>query len=303
MRVIDDGAIAAAGAIRRKSEYHYALFEYLRSPKILLSLERCGIRPEGRRILDAGCGAGGTCLSLAEESPLTVGLDLDARFRGTGTRLAREKGIANARFVQGDGARLPFRDGVFDLVVSHEVVEHVYAAEAYVRECARVLRPGGVLYLSTAPHLSLTGAHLPRLRLPFPLHLVLGRRLALRILLALARNAPWLFRDPVESSSFLLQARQGKEVRDSLLQLVTVRKLSGWIDAASLRRLHEERRITGFFRRALPGPVARLLARQPGIQDVMIAHIECVLQKGDEKRGQPISQTGAPAPGRFSSPI
>ena len=278
MRAIDDRAIAEAGAVRRRSEYHYALFEYLRSPKIIKTLEGAGVSLAGR-ILDAGCGAGGTCLSLAEESALAVGLDLDARFRGSGTRLAGERGVTNARFVQGDGARLPFRDAAFDLVVSHEVVEHVHAAEAYVRECARVLRPGGVLYLSTAPYLSLTGAHLPRLRVPVPLHLLLGRAPAFHVLLALARRAPWVFREPVESSSFLLQARQGKDVKDSLLQHVTVRRLGGWIDAARLTRLREERRVTGFFQRALPDGVRRYLAERAGIQDVMIGHIECVLQK------------------------
>ena len=157
MRTLDEAALREAAAARFRSEYDYAVFEYRRSAKVLQALERAGVSAHGR-VLDAGCGGGGTALSLAEESAFAVGLDLEARFRGSGTRLAAEKRIANAAFVQGDAARLPFRSAAFDLVFSHSVIEHVASAEDYLRECFRVLRPRGVLYLSTAPTLSLAGA-------------------------------------------------------------------------------------------------------------------------------------------------
>src|SRR5262249_34057652 len=148
VRTVDERALAAAAAARFRSEYDYAVFEYLRSAKVLQALERAGVSAHGR-VLDAGCGGGGTALSLAEESGFAVGLDLEARFRDSGTRLGAEKRIPNAAFVQGDAARLPFRAGAFDLVFSHSVIEHVASAERYLAECFRVLRPGGVLYLST----------------------------------------------------------------------------------------------------------------------------------------------------------
>ena len=49
-------------------------------------------RGSAGRVLDAGCGGGGTALSLAEESAFAVGLDLEARFVGSGTRLGRGEG-------------------------------------------------------------------------------------------------------------------------------------------------------------------------------------------------------------------
>lgn len=278
MRTIDDQAIRAAGAVRRRSEYDYAVFEYLRSAKILETLDRVGVAVKGR-VLDAGCGPGGVTLSLAEESALAVGLDLDARFRGTGTRLAADKGIRKAAFVQGDGSRLPFRDGAFDVVLSHSVIEHVSEAEAYLRECHRVLRPGGFLYLSTSPYLSLTGAHLPRLRIPVPLHLLLGRRLAFPIFRFLARRAPWTLTEGPEASSFVRQAGEGRPVSDSLRQWVTVKLLASWIDAAGFLRLREDHHLTGFFRKVVPRPLRRFLARRHLARDVMIGHIECVLVK------------------------
>jgi len=278
MNVVDDDAIARAAAVRRRSEYDYAVFEYLRGPKILENFEAAGVNPRGR-LLDAGCGAGGTAISLAEEGARVVGLDLDARFRDAGTRLRREKSVEAVRFVQGDGARLPFRGETFDFVLSHEVVEHVYAADLYLAECHRVLRPGGLLYLSTAPYLSLTGAHLPRLRVPIPLHLLVGRRAAFAAFRLLGRHAPWTLRERRESSSFLMALSEGRPVNDSLRQHVTVRRLERWLEAAGFSPVWTHRRVTGFFLRALPAALRRRLAETPFIQDVMIGHIECVLRR------------------------
>ena len=278
MRTVDNAAIAAAAEARFRSEYHYAVFEYLRSAKVIQALERAGAPLRGR-VLDAGCGGGGTALSLAEEAGFSVGLDLDARFRGSGTVLAAEKRIANAAFIQGDGGRLPFRSGSFDLVFSHSVIEHVRSAEAYLDECHRVLRRGGFLYLSTAPYLSLAGAHLPRLLVPFPLHVLLGRRVAFSTFRLLARRAPWSLQERTEANTFLTMAAQGREKEDDLLQRVTVGRLGAWIRAAGFRLLREERYVTGFFRRFVPAPLRRLLEATPGTRDLMIGHIQCVLEK------------------------
>src|SRR4029453_15018209 len=135
-------------------------------------------------------------------------LDLPARFQGAGTRLAAEKGIARAAFVRGDATFLPFAAGSFDLVFSHSVIEHVTSAEAYLKECHRVLRPGGVLYLSTAPYLSLAGAHLPRLLVPVATHIPSGRRAAFRVFRFLARVAPWTLREPKEANTFVALAAE-----------------------------------------------------------------------------------------------
>jgi ubiquinone/menaquinone biosynthesis C-methylase UbiE len=278
VRAIDDAAIAKAGAIRRRSEYDYTHFEYLRSGKIIVAIERSGLRIGGR-VLDNGCGPGGTALSLAEEARFVVGLDLDARFREAGTRFARERNTVNAAFVQGDGSRLPFPDGSFDLVLSHSVIEHVVEAERYFRECFRVLRRGGGLYLSTQPYLSLTGCHLPRLKVPIPVHLVLGRRAALAIFRFLARRAPWTLRDPRESNTWILLAEQGRPIPDSLAQRVTVRRVLRWAASAGFDRVREDLHLTGFFRRFVPGPLRRVLAALPWTQDVMVGHLECVLSK------------------------
>ncbi len=261
--------------MRFRSEYDYALFEYYRSAKVIGFLEASGISIRGT-ILDAGCGGGGMPLSLAEEASLVVGIDLVDRFRDAGTRLANERQIQNLRFVQADGIALPFKAGTFDLVLSHAVIEHVSDAPHYLQECARVLKPGGAMYLSTAPYLSFAGAHLPRLKIPVPLHLLIGRQAAFGTFRILARRAPWTLREPAHENSFIRAARKNEKKEDDLLEKVRVRRLRSQIGAAGLRIVREELHLTSTFRRA-PASVLRWLRDSPLTQDIVIGSMDYVL--------------------------
>ncbi|HMF61776.1 MAG TPA: class I SAM-dependent methyltransferase [Vicinamibacterales bacterium] len=275
MRRIDESAIKAHADLRFRSEYDYALFEYYRSAKVLAFLERAGVPVRGR-VLDAGCGGGGMPLSLAEEATQVVGIDPAERFQDAGVRLGRERGIANLHFALADGMALPFPTGAFDLVLSHAVIEHVADAPLYLRECARVLAPGGHVYLSTAPYLSFAGAHLPRLRIPVPLHLILGRRMAFAIFQQLARHATWTLREPANENSFIKAARRGEIKHDDLLEKVRVIRLRAQIAAAGLRIVREELHATATVRR-MPAPIARWLRNSPLTQDALISNMEYVL--------------------------
>jgi ubiquinone/menaquinone biosynthesis C-methylase UbiE len=278
VRTIDNGAIKAHADLRFRSEYDYALFEYYRSAKVIAFLERAGVTIRGR-ILDAGCGGGGMPLSLAEEASSVVGIDLADRFRDAGVRLGRERGMRNLEFVRADGMALPFRGGSFDMVLSHAVIEHVSDATLYLRECARVLARGGTMYLSTAPYRSFAGAHLPRLKIPVPLHLLLGRRLAFQTFRSLARHAAWTLREPANENSFIKMAKRNENKHDDLLELVRVQRLRRQITAAGLRIVREELHITNTFRSAPPA-VREWLRDSPLTQDIVIGNMEYVLAHG-----------------------
>jgi SAM-dependent methyltransferase len=279
VRKIDERAIKAHADLRFRSEYDYALFEYYRSAKVIAFLERAGVAVRGR-VLDAGCGGGGMPLSLAEEeAALVVGIDPAERFQDAGVRLGRERGLSHLTFALADGMFLPFRSGTFDLVLSHAVIEHVADAPLYLRECARVLGLGGHVYLSTAPYLSFAGAHLPRLKVQLPLHLMVGRRAAFATFRVLARYAAWTLKEPANENSFIKAARRGEDKEDDLLEKVRVTRLRRQIADAGLRIVREELHATATVRR-MPAPVARWLRDSPLTQDALISNMEYVLTKG-----------------------
>ena len=277
MRQIDERANKAHADLRFRSEYDYALFEYYRSAKVIAFLDRAGVALNGR-ILDAGCGGGGMPLSLADEAKRVVGIDPAERFQSAGVKLGQEHGLNNLHFALADGMYLPFPAGSFDLVLSHAVIEHVANAPLYLRECARVLARDGRMYLSTAPYLSFAGAHLPRLKVPVPLHLLAGRRIAFSTFQFLARRAPWMLKEPANENSFIQAARRGETKHDDLLELVTVRRLRQQIGGAGLRIVREELHATATVRR-LPRPIGRWLKGSPLTQDALISNMEYVLAK------------------------
>jgi SAM-dependent methyltransferase len=215
-------------------------------------------------------------LSLAEHASLVVGIDPIDRFGEAGRRLATDRGLRNLVFARADGMALPFAAGTFDLVLSHAVIEHVADAPRYLAECRRVLAPGGRCYLSTAPYLSFAGAHLPRLRIPVPLHLIAGRPVAFRTFRFLARRAPWMLREPAHENSFIRDARLGIAKADDLLEKVRVGRLRAQIACAKLRIVREELHVTSTVRR-LPAGLARWVRDSPLTQDLLISNIEYVL--------------------------
>jgi SAM-dependent methyltransferase len=290
LREVQPDAIREYGAIRFRSDYHYSLFEYYRSAKIILQLERAGIRPNGP-VLDAGCGGGGVAVSFAEESTFAVGLDLVDRFTDAGDQLARERGIDNVSFVRGDGLSLPFKADHFDLVPSHSVIEHVESPESYLHECFRVLRPGGVLFLSTPPYYSSSGSHLARLKIPFPYQLLLPRRWAFRLNFYLAREHPSWLEQQGESNSCRMAATQGNAKEDDLLQRVTVTRVRDWLGSSGFQVLEEKRQVSGFFARRVPTFLRSFLERNRYTQSLVYSNLEYLLVKPVPKATEATSST------------
>lgn len=96
-------------------------------------------------VLDIGCGTGYGVDLLAAEGHTVVGIDASA----TAIRFAVTK--YGARLVVGDACRLPFPAQGFDVATCFEVIEHVENPEELIEEASRILKPGGLLVLST-PH-------------------------------------------------------------------------------------------------------------------------------------------------------
>ena len=99
-------------------------------------------------VADIGCGAGTQCRIWAEEGHRVQGLDIN----GPLLQLARERAIAdrmNIEYRLGSASELPWGDRTMDVCLVPELLEHVIDWRQCLDEFARVLRPGGVLFLST----------------------------------------------------------------------------------------------------------------------------------------------------------
>lgn len=101
-----------------------------------LDIIRRDVPLEGRRILDIGCGVGAFVRRLREFSTEVCGVDIDREHVARGAQ--EVPGLALAV-----GEHLPFAADTFDVVLLHEVLEHVTDDEATLRETRRVLRPEG----------------------------------------------------------------------------------------------------------------------------------------------------------------
>ncbi len=108
----------------------------------------CGAA-EGLKVLDAGSGRGATARLLARSfGGFVTGVERQERLVAWASAKAREEGLdSRARFVAGDVAKLPFGDGLFDLVLS-ECTATLVDRPAVFAELLRVLKPGGRLGLS-----------------------------------------------------------------------------------------------------------------------------------------------------------
>lgn len=108
--------------------------------------ETVGLR-RGQRVLDAGCGVGGTSVWLADHWGCQVtGVSLSAAQVRRARRRAAAFGVADrCTFVQGDFLALEVGAASFDVVWAQESVCHTPDKPAFLREAFRVLRPGGRL--------------------------------------------------------------------------------------------------------------------------------------------------------------
>lgn len=103
---------------------------------------------EGRSVLDCACGEGYGSALLAGRAATVSGVDISAR----AVAHARKRygaGRDNLEFIEADCANLPFEDDAFDVVVSFETLEHIERQSAMLDEFRRVLRPEGLLILSS----------------------------------------------------------------------------------------------------------------------------------------------------------
>jgi MPBQ/MSBQ methyltransferase len=167
-------------------ELHINEFVESRLADNLAAVITGGSRP-GDALLDIGAGYGAFVLSCRRHGLGAIGFELESfEVDMSRRRLARAEPAADAAavFRKGDAGRLPFEDNAFQVVTLLNVLEHVPDYRMVLAEAARVLRPGGRLFVVCPNYAALRKeAHYHIPWLPF-----FPRRLASAYLRLLGRN-------------------------------------------------------------------------------------------------------------------
>lgn len=104
----------------------------------------------GMKVLNAGCGFGGTISLLNDrfKNMELVGLNIDERQLERAKKKVKAKNGNKITFVHGDACAMPFKDNAFDAVLAVECIFHFPSREDFFRETKRVLKKGKKLALS-----------------------------------------------------------------------------------------------------------------------------------------------------------
>ena len=107
-----------------------------------------GLPLEGLSLLDIGCGGGLICEPMTRLGARVTGIDAADRNIATAAIHAEQQGLAidyrqhTAEALAGEGLQ-------YDIVLALEIVEHVADVELFLRSCGQMVKPGGLLFLST----------------------------------------------------------------------------------------------------------------------------------------------------------
>jgi SAM-dependent methyltransferase len=121
----------------------------------------------GKRVLDAGCGAGYGSQELAQAAEQVIGVDVAAEAISFARAHYQQP---NLRFEEASCIALPYADSSFDLVVAFEVIEHLEKWRDFLLEARRVLAPAGQLIVSTPNKLYYTESRGAQGANPFHVH-------------------------------------------------------------------------------------------------------------------------------------
>lgn len=261
----------------KRSLDNYSAFEYGRATSASRVFDPF-FDLAGKDVLDIGCGLGGSERYYLEQGARSVtAIDLDVpRLRGGKVYIDSTADGCTRRgvlFAALDARRAAFADATFDLIVSTNTFEHIFGVEETLHECARVLRPGGLLLISFPPYNSPWGAHLGNwIRIPWCQVLFSEQTLmeaARRIESDLQRNS-WM--------PGAIQFDLGHEEISHLNRMSTT-EFEQFATRCPLTRIHTSYKVIGWRSRGLLNKIGRVLARIHPLREFVTSQAVYVLQK------------------------
>lgn len=259
----------------------YSQFEYKRASSNVRVFNG-HFSVQARDILDVGSGLGGGERFYAEQGARSImALDLNL------SRLRAGRQYADAalgtdqrvkiRFLAGDVRRIALPDKCLDVIVSTNTFEHIFGVEEALRECARILRPGGRLLISFPPYYSPWGAHLVNwIRFPWCQVLFSEKTLvaAARRIEARTRLNDWM------PESIRLDLTGHDEVPH--LNRMRVRDFEALLPRVPLRIVHSSCKAIGWRSGGWLSRIGRLLVRSARLREYVTSQAAYVLERPRE---------------------
>jgi SAM-dependent methyltransferase len=133
---------------RLDSQEDYYKFEVFQGRLLVRYLHKHHSFSGGFSLLDLGCGMGGYTAAFQEAGLNSVGLDLSFQYKGV-----------HVPKIAADALQTPFAGHVFDIVICASLIEHVSSPNELLNEIIRIVKPGGIIYISFPPFYSINGGH------------------------------------------------------------------------------------------------------------------------------------------------
>ena len=223
----------------------------------------------GKQVCDVGCGAGGKSLYYASRGAEHVtGLEILPQYGPQAEALANELGLADKfTFLCRDAANTGLPDESFDTVIMNDAMEHVADPKAVLQECARILKPGGRLYVNFPPYYHPYGAHLSDLIAVPWVHAFFRDETLIAVYKRLAQTVP----DGAERVRFRIS--RGDDGREVL----------SYINRMTLKRFHALREAAPmaveYYREVPLRPFLAPGAKLPVFRELLVKMAVCVFVK------------------------
>ncbi len=222
-----------------------------------------------KRVCDVGCGAGGKSLYYASLGAKHVtGLDVLEKYGPQANALAASLGLDDRfTFLCRDAADTGLPDGSFDTIVMNDAMEHVSDPAGVLRECARLLKPGGRLFVNFPPYYHPYGAHLSdRIGVPW-VQVFFSERTLIAVYERLCRDLP----DGQERVDFRISRDENGEKYFSYVNKMTLRRFRALREAAPLA--------AEYYREVPLRPYLAPLAKCPDLREAFVKMAVCVFRK------------------------
>ncbi|ALO48182.1 class I SAM-dependent methyltransferase [Hoylesella enoeca] len=157
----------------------------------------------GMNVLEIGCGDGGNLLPFSQKGCNTLGVDL-AECRISDAKKFFQEVNATGEFIASDIFDIKGMDGLFDLIICHDVLEHIDNKSFFISSLKRFLAPQGIIFIS-----------FPAWQMPFGGHQQICRG---RIL----SHLPWFHLLPKVLYEIFLKL--GREKKDTIKELLNIKK-------------------------------------------------------------------------------